>query len=102
MKSSSALAAGAAVAIILHPAAAAFPPGSGAAPGRAVFLKNCAHCHGADAGGGEGPDLHQLDESDSWIANRIRQGKAGEMTAFAGKLPEEDVTNVIAYLRSLK
>jgi mono/diheme cytochrome c family protein len=26
--------------------------------GRTLFLKNCAHCHGADAHGDEGPDLH--------------------------------------------
>jgi mono/diheme cytochrome c family protein len=70
--------------------------------GRALFLKNCAQCHGADAHGDDGPDLHGLDLSDEWIANRIRNGKKGQMTAFAGKLPPADIDALIAYLRTLK
>ena len=69
--------------------------------GRAVFLKNCAHCHGVDGRGNEGPDLHNLEESDSWIANRIRSGKKGQMTAFAGKLKDEQINAVVQYLRDL-
>ncbi len=70
--------------------------------GRALFLKNCAHCHGADAHGDDGPDLHGLSDSDEWIANRIRKGKKGQMTAFAGKLQDADIDALIAYLRTLK
>jgi mono/diheme cytochrome c family protein len=69
---------------------------------RALFLKNCAHCHGTDAHGDEGPDLHKLDVSDEWIANRIRKGKAGEMTAFAGKLQPAEINQLVAYLRTFK
>jgi mono/diheme cytochrome c family protein len=72
------------------------------AAGRALFLKNCAHCHGADAHGDEGPDLHKLDVSDEWIGNRIRKGKAGEMTAFAGKLQPAEINLLVAYVRTLK
>jgi mono/diheme cytochrome c family protein len=72
------------------------------AAGRALFLKNCAHCHGADARGDEGPDLHKLDVSDEWIANRIRKGKAGEMTAFAGKLQPSEINLLVLYLHTLK
>lgn len=67
-----------------------------------LFLKNCAHCHGADAHGEEGPDLHDLDWTDEQIATRIRNGKKGQMTAFAGKLSTEDVRAVIGYLRTLR
>lgn len=70
--------------------------------GRALFLHNCAHCHGASARGDEGPDLHGLDESDHWIARRIREGKKGEMTAFAGKLQPAEIDSLIAYLHTLK
>ena len=70
--------------------------------GRALFLKNCAHCHGADAHGDEGPDLHKLDFTDEWIANRIRKGKAGQMTAFAGKLQPAEIDSLVAYVRTLK
>jgi mono/diheme cytochrome c family protein len=70
--------------------------------GRSLFLKNCAHCHGADARGDEGPDLHALDFSDQWIANRIRDGKKGKMTAFGGKLQPADIDALVAYLHTLK
>src|SRR5579859_4875784 len=39
--------------------------------GRALFLDSCAHCHGADARGDEGPDLHDVQVSDRYIANII-------------------------------
>ncbi len=70
--------------------------------GQQLFLKNCAHCHGADARGHEGPDLHSLDWTDEQIATRIRNGKKGQMTAFAGKFSPEQIGEVIAYLRTLK
>lgn len=73
-----------------------------AVTGRKLFLKNCAHCHGANALGDEGPDLHNLDFTDEWIANRIRNGKKGQMTAFAGKLQPADIDALIAYLHTLK
>ena len=72
------------------------------AAGRKLFLKNCAHCHGADARGDDGPDLHHLDSTDAQIAARIRNGKKGQMTAFAGKFTGENISEVIAYLRTLK
>jgi mono/diheme cytochrome c family protein len=70
--------------------------------GRTLFLKNCAHCHGATAHGDEGPDLHHLDFTYDWIANRIRKGKAGQMTAFAGKLQPAEIDALVAYVQSLK
>jgi mono/diheme cytochrome c family protein len=69
---------------------------------RKLFLRNCAHCHGATAHGDDGPDLHNLDFTDEWIANRIRKGKAGEMTAFAGKLQPAEIAALVAYVKSLK
>jgi mono/diheme cytochrome c family protein len=72
------------------------------AVGQQLFLKNCAHCHGADAHGDDGPDLHNLDWTDEGIATRIRNGKKGQMTAFAGKFSADDIRTVIAYLRTLK
>lgn len=69
--------------------------------GRSLFLKNCAHCHGKDASGDDGPDLRGLRKSDAWIARRIRNGVKGEMTAFGEKFSQADVEALIAYLRSL-
>lgn len=72
-----------------------------ASKGRRLFLKNCAHCHGTDAHGDEGPDLHNLDWTDEQIITRIRNGKKGQMKAFAGKLPADDIEAVVVYLRTL-
>ena len=77
-------------------------PAVGVINGRALFLKNCAHCHGASAQGDDGPDLHDLGLADDRIANRIRQGKAGQMTAFAGKLQPAEIAALVAYVRALK
>ena len=73
-----------------------------AAAGRKLFLKNCASCHAADAHGDEGPDLHDLDWTDRQIATRIRNGKKGAMTSFAGKLPSAEIDSLVAYVRTLK
>jgi len=70
--------------------------------GRTLFLKNCAHCHGADAHGDEGPDLHNLDWTDEQIINRIRNGKKGQMTAFVGKLSADQINGLKDYLRTLR
>jgi mono/diheme cytochrome c family protein len=80
----------------------ASPPASGTMNGRTLFLRNCAHCHGATAHGDDGPDLHDLGLADDWIANRIRKGKAGQMTAFAGKLQPAEIAALVAYVQSLK
>jgi mono/diheme cytochrome c family protein len=96
------IAAFAAAAVIAEAQMVTKTPAVGVKSGRALFLKNCAHCHGADAHGDEGPDLHNLDWSDREITNRIRNGKKGEMTAFEGKLQTNEVKSIIAYLRTLK
>ena len=70
--------------------------------GHALFLLNCAHCHGADARGDEGPDLHGVTKSDARIASLIKNGKKGEMPKFASKLTDSEVQAVIAFVRSLK
>jgi len=70
--------------------------------GRALFLKNCAHCHGADGHGDDGPDLHNLDLTDARITQQIRNGKKGQMTSFAGKLDSASIQSLVEYLRTLK
>lgn len=70
--------------------------------GRELFLRNCAHCHGADAHGDDGPDIHDIGWTDEQIATRIRNGKAGQMTAFAGKLKPAEINALVDYVQSLK
>lgn len=70
--------------------------------GRALFLDSCVHCHGADATGDEGPDLHGVQVSDRYIANIITHGIPHEMPSFAKKLGAADITALTAYVRSLE
>jgi cytochrome c oxidase cbb3-type subunit 3 len=72
-----------------------------AAQGRHLFLMNCAHCHGDDARGDEGPDLHDLHRSDARIHEVITAGIKGEMPSFGKKLGDSDVRQLIAYVRTL-
>ena len=71
------------------------------AKGRALFLDSCAHCHGADARGDEGPDLHGVQVSDRYIHNIITRGIKGEMPSFAKKRGAVDLQALTAYVRSL-
>jgi mono/diheme cytochrome c family protein len=72
------------------------------AQGHKAFLASCAHCHGADASGDEGPDLHGLEVSDRHISATIMRGIKGEMPSFRKKLEADDVAALTAYLRSLR
>ena len=73
-----------------------------AGQGYRLFERNCAHCHGDDARGDEGPDLHGLHKSDSRLTTIIKGGIKGEMPAFMKKFHDADVQALIAYLRTLK
>jgi len=70
--------------------------------GQALFSRNCAHCHGEDARGDEGPDLHDVKKSDARIRQIITQGIKGEMPKFNTKFSNAEVEALIAYLRTLK
>lgn len=72
-----------------------------AVEGRHLFLMNCAHCHGEDATGDEGPDLRDLRKSDERIHQLIINGIKGEMPSFAKKLEDADAQALISYLRTL-
>jgi len=80
------------------------PPSTNAeySQGRHLFLLNCAHCHGDDARGDEGPDLHDLHKSDVRIHQVITSGIKGEMPSFGKKFEESDIQALTAYLRTLR
>jgi mono/diheme cytochrome c family protein len=73
-----------------------------ATQGRHLFLMNCAHCHGDDARGDEGPDLYNLHKSDVRIHQVITGGIKGEMPSFAKKLGDSEIRQLTAYLRTLR
>jgi cytochrome c oxidase cbb3-type subunit 3 len=77
------------------------------AMGERLFLNNCAQCHGSDAGGGRGfPNLKDNDwmygGAPETIRETVTNGRMGVMPALGASLGgEEDVKNVVAYVRSL-
>jgi mono/diheme cytochrome c family protein len=70
--------------------------------GKHLFLMNCAHCHGDDAHGDEGPDLYNLHKSDARIYQVVSGGLKGEMPSFAKKLSNQDIMALTAFLRTLR
>lgn len=73
-----------------------------AAAGAGFFGQSCGDCHGDDAHGDEGPDLHNLGLSNARIATTIRGGIKGEMPSFAKKYDDQQIAALVAYLRTLK
>jgi mono/diheme cytochrome c family protein len=82
--------------------AAGNAPAPVAAEGYRLFDHNCAQCHGDDARGDEGPDLHGVRKSDERFRMIIRNGIKGQMPAFGKKFKDADIEALIAYLRTLK
>jgi putative heme-binding domain-containing protein len=74
--------------------------------GATVYSQNCTACHGASGGAGEiGPAIvsgEQADRrNDAQILATIRSGVAGTpMPAFAGKIADDDILRLGAYLHA--
>jgi mono/diheme cytochrome c family protein len=81
--------------------------------GTALFTKNCAACHGK-AGLGDGVKARTLKDfpgdfskavfqslSDGDIFYRTKTGR-GDMPKYDGKLADDDIWNVVNYMRTLK
>jgi cytochrome c oxidase cbb3-type subunit III len=76
-------------------------------PGGAIFASNCAGCHGADGRGGEhAPNIATAPEvqhmTDHELAGIIRYGIAGAGMPSFSSLKQQDVADVIGYLRILQ
>jgi cytochrome c oxidase cbb3-type subunit 3 len=88
----------------------AFQAAVPAADGAAIYKKNCMMCHGADGKGFPAlktPNFTdpkwQSSTKDNDMREVIKNGKKGtSMLAFGGQLKDEEISAVIAYIRSLK
>jgi len=92
------------------PSAPASPaPADSAAPAPAAFdperqfASICGLCH-ADGGrkSGYGPKLMGTERTDSEIFNRIKNGKPGRMAAFGGRFKDDEIRELIKYIRGLQ
>ncbi len=90
-----------AAAIPLIPATHA--AGDPAADGGKLFATSCGWCH--SQGGrvaGKGPKLAGTQRSDEFIVNRIKTGKQGAMPGFAKTFNDQQIAQIVRYIRSLK
>ncbi len=77
----------------------------GMAEGKRLYeFYNCVGCH-AHGGGGMGPPLMDMKwiygSNPEQIFATIMQGRPNGMPSFRGKIPEEQVWQIAAYVRSL-
>ncbi|MCZ7549406.1 MAG: cytochrome c [Anaerolineales bacterium] len=96
------------------PARACRPGAPTRPPGKEAFTTNCAACHGAE-GHGDGPAGAALDPKprdlsafapevgDDYLFWRVNTGVPGTaMVGWKGILTDEQIWDVIAYIRTLK
>ena len=75
--------------------------------GRKNFVHyNCSGCHGGHAGGGMGPSLRDQDwiygSSDAHVFDSIAEGRAHGMPAWGTKIPEDQIWQLVAYIKTLR
>lgn len=75
--------------------------------GRKLFLwYNCYGCHGGHGGGGMGPSLRDqtwiYGSTDAQIFDSIAQGRGKGMPAWGLKVPEEQIWQLVAYIKSMR
>jgi cytochrome c oxidase cbb3-type subunit III len=70
--------------------------------GKALFQQNCVNCHGLDATGEEGPNLHGVPSAlgDVAVRNIIRRGIPGTGMPSSYTLTEQDAANIVAWLHT--
>ena len=79
--------------------------------GARIFVRTCAGCHGADGRGTLRPGLakpprdltnpaFQGQMTNEQLRHSIRIGK-GQMPAFGGLMPDDEIADVIAFVRTL-
>ena len=74
--------------------------------GRVTFRIYCSPCHGIRAEGATGPDLtrgvYEAGESDQDLFDAVSDGVAGtEMSAFGGRMNNNTIWRIVAYMRSV-
>ncbi len=68
-----------------------------------TFSSICGFCH-EDGGrrAAKGPKLMGSELTDEQLFNRIKFGKPGRMAAFGGAFTDEQIQQIVVYIRNLK
>jgi mono/diheme cytochrome c family protein len=95
-----AIAMAAAIVVPLATAAAAEPKPLDV---KNTFRNICGFCH-EDYGrkAGKGPQLMANPNTDQFLFNRIKQGKPGRMAAFGGVFTDEQIWDMVKFIRALE
>jgi mono/diheme cytochrome c family protein len=85
------------------------------AAGKQIYTRSCAPCHGISGQGGPGNDLipaapdltdaawdHGSTDGEIFVAIKDGIGPEFNMTPFKDRLKDEEIWNVVNYVRSLK
>ena len=69
--------------------------------GHGFYTQSCSSCHGNNAQGGYGPNLHGLNLSETRVATVIKNGITGKMPAFGDKYNAAQQQALVAYVQPL-
>lgn len=76
--------------------------------GAGLYQAQCAICHGPDGSGRMGPNLrddtwaYEKNRTDKGLFETVYGGAGGLMAGFKGRLSQDDILKVMAYLRGLE
>jgi len=75
------------------------PADGTAAQAEAIYKANCVSCHGANLGGGLGPELRNVDQRLSLDEQFtvVKEGR-GQMPAFGGSLSDEEIRALVEWM----
>src|SRR5579875_1530339 len=67
---------------------------------------NCSGCHGGHGGGGMGPSLRDqvwlYGDRDDQIFDSIAEGRSNGMPAWGTRIPEQQIWQLVAYIKSMR
>jgi mono/diheme cytochrome c family protein len=68
-----------------------------------TFRNICGFCH-EDYGrkAAKGPQLMNSERTDEFLFNRIKKGMPGRMAAFGGIFTDDQIRDIVKFIRSLK
>jgi cytochrome c6 len=95
------------LAILILPASVQVSALGNQTSGKAIYVKNCARCHGGNGSPSElgisldTPDLRQEKPSSGRITSVVKNGD-GSMPAFGKKLTAKQISAVTSYVKTLR
>jgi mono/diheme cytochrome c family protein len=71
-------------------------------PGKAPYARVCQVCHGPDGRGDAGPSLVPLDKDYDEVLTMVREGGGQMPPISAERVSDDEVKEIVGYLKSLK